>query len=61
MFRNTQANEYLLTNIKNSNNIYLGYTALLTSANSGHLEVLKYLMSKGSSLQEKNNDGRNNN
>ena len=41
-------------------NIFLGYTALLLSAHGGHLEIMKFLINQGSSVQEKDNNGKAN-
>ena len=37
---------------------YLGETALIRAAVNGHLEVVTYLLANGSSVQEKNNQGK---
>ena len=39
--------------------IWLGYTALHGAADLGHLEVLKCLLVNGSSVQDKNYNGKN--
>ena len=40
-------------------NIYIGNTALLLAAQKGHLDILKHLITQGSSLQEKTLQGKN--
>ena len=39
-------------------NIYLGFTALIFAADAGFLDVLKHLLSQGSSVEEKTYEGR---
>ena len=65
--KNNQEYEYLVTKYRVNkilynciNNIYLGFTALHIAALKGHLHILQYMISEGSSLQERNNQGKNN-
>ena len=41
-------------------NISLDFSPLIPAAQEGHLEVVKYLISQGYSVQEKDNEGKNN-
>ena len=38
--------------------LYSGNTAFILAAGQGHLNILEFLLTKGSSVDEKNNDGK---
>ena len=38
--------------------LYSGDTAFILAAGNGHLNILEFLLTKGSSVDEKNNNGK---